>query len=77
MIADLGVLSLKTALLLFLTLVKRIGDLQAFSVDASCLEFGPKGNKVSLEPRHGYVPRCFPHPLRHKSSALCSPLYLR
>ncbi len=34
-------LSLKTVLLTALASVKRVGDLQAFSVDDSCLEFGP------------------------------------
>lgn len=48
--ADLWPLSLKTALLLALALVKRIGDLQALSVDASCLNFGPNDSKVDLKP---------------------------
>ncbi len=38
---ELKFLSLKTVLLSALATVKRVGDLQAFSVDDSCLEFGP------------------------------------
>ncbi len=38
---ELKFLSLKTVLLTELASVKRVGDLQAFSVDDSCLEFGP------------------------------------
>ncbi|KAI2667380.1 Modification methylase Eco47II [Labeo rohita] len=37
---DLRPMSLKTALLLTLALVKRVSDLQALSVTASCLEYG-------------------------------------
>ncbi len=55
--ADLKTLSLKTALLLALALVKRVGDLQALSVSPACLEFGPNDSKVVLRPRHGYVPK--------------------
>ncbi len=36
-------LSLKTALLLALASVKRVGDLQALSISPACLEFGPNG----------------------------------
>ncbi len=57
--AYLQTLSLKTALFLALASVKRVGDLQAFSVSASCLEFGSNDCKVILKPRHGYVPKAF------------------
>lgn len=50
-------LSLKTALLLALALVKHVGDMQELLVGASCLEFGPNDCKVILKPRHGYVPK--------------------
>ncbi len=53
----LRVLSLKTALLLALASVKRVGDLHALSVNPVCLEFGPNDPKVVLKPRLGYVPR--------------------
>ncbi len=48
---SLRVLTLKPALLLALASVKRVGDLQALSVNPVCLEFGP------LKPRLGYVPK--------------------
>ncbi len=54
---DLRSLSLKTALLLALASVKRVGDLQALSTSPACLEFGPNDSKVVLKPRHGYVPK--------------------
>ncbi|KAL0199658.1 hypothetical protein M9458_002845, partial [Cirrhinus mrigala] len=38
---ELKFLSLKTALLTALASIKRVGDLQAFSVNEACLEFGP------------------------------------
>ncbi|KAL0147528.1 hypothetical protein M9458_057156, partial [Cirrhinus mrigala] len=38
---ELDALSFKTALLTALTSIKRVGDLQALSVNSSCLEFGP------------------------------------
>ncbi len=47
--AGLRVMTLKTALLLALVSVKRVGDLQAMSVSAFCLELGPM--------RRGYVPK--------------------
>ncbi len=53
-------LSLKTALLLALVSVKRVGDLQALSINPACLKFGPNDSKVILKPRQGYVPKCFP-----------------
>ncbi|KAL0189945.1 hypothetical protein M9458_017044, partial [Cirrhinus mrigala] len=38
---ELKFLSMKTLLLLAMASIKRVGDLHAFSVDESCLEFGP------------------------------------
>ncbi len=46
---DLRSLSLKTALLLALASVKRVGDLQALSTSPACLEFGPNDSKVVLK----------------------------
>ncbi len=43
-------LSLKTALLTALTSIKRVGDLQAFSVSEECLVFGPVYSHVVLTP---------------------------
>ncbi len=48
---------MKTLLLLALTSIKRVGDLHAFSVDDSCLKFGPADSQIILRPRAGYVPK--------------------
>ncbi len=48
---------MKTLLLLALTSIKRVGDLHAFSVDDSCLKFGPADSQIILRPRPGYVPK--------------------
>ncbi len=61
---DLRSLSLKTALLLALASVKRVGDLQALSTSPACLEFGPNDSKVVLKPRHAYVPKVLSTPFR-------------
>ncbi len=61
---ELKFLSLKTVLLSALATVKRVGDLQAFSVDDSCLEFGPADSHVVLIPRPGYVPKVPTMPFR-------------
>lgn len=60
----LKALSLKTALLLALASVKRVGDLQALSMSPNCLEFGPNDSRVVLKPRHGYVPKVLSTPFR-------------
>ncbi|KAL0149970.1 hypothetical protein M9458_054629, partial [Cirrhinus mrigala] len=54
---NIDALSLKMALLTALTSVKRVGDLQALSVNSSCLEFGPGDSHVVLRPWPGYVPK--------------------
>ncbi len=54
---ELRFLSLKTVLLTALASVKGIEDLQAFSVDDSCLEFRPGNSHVVLRPRPGYMPK--------------------
>ncbi len=61
---NLRSLSLKTALLLALASVKRVGDLQALSISPAFLEFGPNDSKVVLKPRHGYVPKVLSTPFR-------------
>ncbi len=58
------VMSLKTALLTTLTSIKRVGDLQAFSVSEECLVFGPVYSHVVLRPRPGYVPKVPTTPFR-------------
>ncbi len=66
-------LSLKTALLLALASVKRVGDLQALSISPACLEFGPNDSKVVLKPRHGYVTKVLSTPFKAQVITL-SPL---
>ncbi|KAI2658281.1 ORF V: Enzymatic polyprotein [Labeo rohita] len=51
-------------LLTALASIKRVGDLQAFSVDEACLEFGPGDSHVILRPRPGYVPKVPTTPFR-------------
>jgi hypothetical protein len=60
----LRALSLKTALLIALASIKRVGDLHAFSVSDACLEFGPADTFVVLRPRPGYVPKVPTTPFR-------------
>ncbi len=50
-------LTLKTAFLLAITSLKRVGDLQALSVAPTHLEFVPGMAKAFLYPRAGYVPK--------------------
>ncbi len=61
---ELKFLSLKTALLTALTSIKRVGDLQAFSVSEECLVFGPVYSHFVLRPRLGYVPKVPTTPFR-------------
>ncbi len=57
-------LSMKTLLLTELGSIKRVGDLQAFSVDESCLEFGPADSSATLRPCPGYMPKVPTTPFR-------------
>ncbi len=61
---ELKFLSLKTALLTALTSIKRVGDIQAFSVSEECLVFGPAYSHVVLRTRPGYVPKVPTTPFR-------------
>ncbi len=61
---ELKFLSLKTTLLTALTSIKRVGDLQVFSVSEECLVFGPVYSHVVLRPRPGYVPKVPTTPFR-------------
>ncbi len=61
---ELKFLSMKTLLLTALASIKRVGNLQAFSVDDSCLEFGPADSSATLRPRPGYVPKVPTTPFR-------------
>ncbi len=51
------ILTLKVVFLLALTSLKRVGDLQAFSVSETCMDFAPGLVKVTLRPRPGYIPK--------------------
>ncbi len=61
---ELKFLSMKTLLLTAIASIKRVMDLQAFSVDESCLEFGPADSSATLRPRPGYVPKVPTTPFR-------------
>ncbi len=61
---ELKFLSMKTLLLTALASIKRVGDLQAFSVNDSSLEFGPADSSATLRPRPGYVPKVPTTPFR-------------
>ncbi len=63
-------LSMKTLLLLALDSIKRVGDLHAFSVDDSCLQFGPADSQIILRPRPGYVPKVPTTPFRDQVVSL-------
>ncbi|KAL0198781.1 hypothetical protein M9458_007321, partial [Cirrhinus mrigala] len=67
---ELKFLSIKTLLLLALASIKRVGDLHAFSVDESCLEFGPADSQVTLRPRPGYVLKVPTTPFRDQVVSL-------
>jgi len=62
--ANLKLLSMKTLLLVALASIKRLGDRQAFSVEESCLEFGPGDNHAVLRTWPGYVPKVHTTPFR-------------
>ncbi|KAL0196189.1 hypothetical protein M9458_009761, partial [Cirrhinus mrigala] len=69
-------LTIKTVLLLALSSLKRVGDLQALSVAPSFLEFAPGLSKAFLYPRSGYVPKVpssTPRPV--VLQAFCPPPY--
>ncbi len=51
------ILTLKVVLLLTLTSLKRVGDLQAFSDSEMYMDFAPGLVKVTLRPRPGYIPK--------------------
>ncbi len=51
------ILTLKVTLLLALTSLKRVGDLQALFVSEMCMDFAPGLVKGTLRPRPGYIPK--------------------
>ncbi|KAL0161844.1 hypothetical protein M9458_041240, partial [Cirrhinus mrigala] len=42
----------------------RVGDLHAFLVNETCLEFGPADSHVTLRPWPGYVPKVLTTPFQ-------------
>ncbi len=54
---ELKFLFSKTAMLTLLTSIKRVRDLQAFSVSEECFVFGPAYSHIVLRPWPGYVPK--------------------
>ncbi len=52
-----SILTLKVILLMALTSLKRVGDLQALSINEMCMDFTPGLVKVTLRPWPGYVPK--------------------
>ncbi|KAI2645044.1 ORF V: Enzymatic polyprotein [Labeo rohita] len=50
-------LTIKTVLLIVITSLKKVGDLQALSVAPSFLDFAPGLAKAFLHPRPGYIPK--------------------
>ncbi len=61
---ELKFLSAKTVLLTALISIKRVRDLQAFSISEECLVFGPAYSYVVLRPRPGCVPKVPTTPFR-------------
>ncbi len=61
---------LNTVLLTALASIKRVADLQAFSVNESCLEFWLANSHVVLRPWPGYVPKVPTTPFRDQSVSL-------
>ncbi len=57
-------LTLKVTLLLALTSLKKVEDLQAFSVSETCMDFALGLVKVTLQPRPGYIPKVLSTSLR-------------
>lgn len=55
--ADLRWVSLKTAFLLAITSAKRVSELHALSVSASCLRWNPDGSGVTLLPNTAFLPK--------------------
>ncbi len=68
--AELKIMSLKTVLLTALSSIKSVGDLQAFLIDESCLEFGPANSHVVLRPWPGYVSKVPTTPFRDQVVSL-------
>lgn len=62
-------LTIKVALLIAITFLKRVGDLKDLSVASSCLDFAPGLVKVILNPWPDYIPKV--------PSSPCQPVVLQ
>ncbi len=62
----------EVTLLLALSSLKRVGDLQALSVSEICMDFVPDLVKVTLRLRPGYVPKVLSAPFRSQVVTLHS-----
>lgn len=56
---ELKLLSFKTVLLLALASAKRVSDIHALSVNASCMQFLRGDSKVLLKPNPAFMPKVF------------------
>lgn len=65
--ANIRSLSLKTALLLALASVKRLGNFRCSVLALPAWNFGPNNTKVILKPKHVYVPKAGHYNLRASS----------
>src|SRR4029434_4954509 len=63
---DIKFVSLKIALLLALASAKRVGDMQALSVNPSYLQFSIAGDKVVMRPNAAYTPKVVATPFRNQ-----------
>ncbi len=63
-------LTLKTVLLVALSSLKRVGDLQALFISPLCMDFAPELVKVLLRPRPDYVPKVDLNPFHFQKVVL-------
>ncbi|XP_042583419.1 uncharacterized protein LOC109076134 [Cyprinus carpio] len=63
-------LTLKMVLLVALSSLKRVADLQALSISPSCMDFAPGLVKVFLRPRPDYVPNVTSNPFHFQQLVL-------
>ncbi len=56
--------------MLALSSLKRVGDLQALSINPSCMDFAPGLVKVLLRPRPDYVSKVASNPFRFQQVIL-------
>ncbi len=72
---ELKILSRKTAPLIMLTSIKRVRDLQAFSFENMCFEFGSSNSHMILRPWPGYVPKLLTTHFQDPMGSLLCPIH--